>query len=162
MLYINGWSELQGTTTHSSGNGPLPDSSCNSPLCRPAHSSIHFDPYHNLLCVVTGTKTVTLMDPGCTPGLYARPLEGESSNHSSVDFTAPDPQAHPLYRWVRRLLSITAALPPTRTAFCGAGICACLKSSLLRRSPSLTPPDKIPLLPPGAYVNVPHVLLCTP
>eukprot|EP00877_Chromochloris_zofingiensis_P010690 jgi/Chrzof1/5875/Cz16g19010.t1 len=63
-----------------------------------SRSSLHYDPYQNLLCVVAGSKTVTLFSPAATPGLYPRPLYGESSNHSKVDFAADEHNTHPLYR----------------------------------------------------------------
>ena len=33
-------------------------------------SSIHYDPFHNLLCVVTGRKRVRLWSPALSPCLY--------------------------------------------------------------------------------------------
>lgn len=59
-------------------------------------SSTHYDPYHNLLCVVVGQKQVTLWPPCTTPFLYPYPVYGEASNHSSVDFVKPDNKLHPL------------------------------------------------------------------
>jgi len=65
-----------------------------------SRSSLHYDPYSNLLCVVTGSKTLRLYSPDAVLGLYPKPLGSEADNHSSVDFEAPDLQAHPLYRCV--------------------------------------------------------------
>ncbi|KAK9823201.1 hypothetical protein WJX72_001067 [[Myrmecia] bisecta] len=62
-----------------------------------ARSSLHNDPYQNLLCVVRGRKAVTLFSPAMTPWLYPMPIWGESPNHSAVNFAAPDLQQHPLY-----------------------------------------------------------------
>lgn len=53
--------------------------------CREAHTSLHYDPYHNLLCMVHGAKTVALISPAATRGLRTRPLWGESSNHAAAD-----------------------------------------------------------------------------
>ncbi len=65
--------------------------------CRRGASSLHYDPYENLLCVISGTKTVHCFSPEATPGMYPLPLWGESSNHSRVNFSAPDLKLHPLY-----------------------------------------------------------------
>lgn len=55
-----------------------------------ARSSTHYDPHHNLLCIVSGCKEVTLWPPSATPYLYPLPLYGEASNHSSVTLEEPD------------------------------------------------------------------------
>ncbi|KAL6505166.1 hypothetical protein OROGR_024983 [Orobanche gracilis] len=47
-------------------------------------SSTHYDPHHNLLCVVSGCKQVLLWPPSACPVLYPLPLYGESSNHSAI------------------------------------------------------------------------------
>lgn len=54
----------------------------------------------NLLCVIRGRKRVTLYPPRLTPFLYPAPLAGDSSNHSLVDFVAPDLNRHPLFRYL--------------------------------------------------------------
>jgi hypothetical protein len=84
---------------------------------RGSRSSIHFDPFHNLLVVAVGVKRVSLWPPSQTRRLYplvrvasawcrlhtsadaqtSQALGGESSNHSAVDFAAPDLARHPLY-----------------------------------------------------------------
>ncbi|CAL8464138.1 g3673 [Coccomyxa elongata] len=64
---------------------------------RGSRSSLHYDPYHNLLCMVTGSKRVRCMSPATTQWLYPQPLYGESPNHSAVDFAQPDLARHPLY-----------------------------------------------------------------
>jgi Cupin-like domain len=64
---------------------------------RRSRSSLHYDPYQNLLCCVTGAKHVTLMSPAATRFLYPLPVFGESPNHSAVDFARPDLDRHPLY-----------------------------------------------------------------
>nr|XP_023887267.1 jmjC domain-containing protein D-like [Quercus suber] len=46
-----------------------------------ARSSTHYDPHHNLLCVVAGCKQVVLWPPSATPMLYPLPIYGEASNH---------------------------------------------------------------------------------
>uniref|UniRef100_A0A0D9V6B9 JmjC domain-containing protein n=1 Tax=Leersia perrieri TaxID=77586 RepID=A0A0D9V6B9_9ORYZ len=53
-------------------------------------SSTHYDPHHNLLCVVAGCKKVTLWPPSASPYLYPMPVYGEASNHSSVSIEEPD------------------------------------------------------------------------
>ncbi|CAD7705141.1 unnamed protein product [Ostreobium quekettii] len=63
-------------------------------------ASPHYDPYHNLLCVVCGTKVVKLCSPMLTQAFYPRAVWGESANHSSVDFAAPSLKDHPEYRHV--------------------------------------------------------------
>lgn len=49
-----------------------------------ARSSTHYDPHHNLLCIVSGCKQVVLWPPSAAPVLYPMPIYGEASNHSSV------------------------------------------------------------------------------
>ena len=66
-------------------------------LCRPGSSSLHYDPYENLLCVVCGSKAVRCCAPEATPAMYPLPLWGESSNHSAVSSAAPDLACHPRY-----------------------------------------------------------------
>ncbi|XP_044977224.1 uncharacterized protein LOC123444537 isoform X2 [Hordeum vulgare subsp. vulgare] len=53
-------------------------------------SSTHYDPHHNLLCVVAGCKKVTLWSPSASPSLYPMPVYGEASNHSCVSIEEPD------------------------------------------------------------------------
>ncbi|XP_020520100.1 uncharacterized protein LOC18429593 isoform X1 [Amborella trichopoda] len=50
-----------------------------------SRSSTHYDPHHNLLCVVTGCKQVVLWPPSATPSLKLMAVYGEASNHSAVD-----------------------------------------------------------------------------
>ncbi|WVZ68642.1 hypothetical protein U9M48_017559 [Paspalum notatum var. saurae] len=57
-------------------------------------SSTHYDPHHNLLCVVAGCKKVTLWPPSASPFLYPMPVYGEASNHSSVSIEEPDYSNH--------------------------------------------------------------------
>ncbi|DBA97371.1 TPA: hypothetical protein ACH3X1_015102 [Trebouxia sp. C0004] len=66
--------------------------------CRGSRSSLHYDPYHNLLCMVQGKKSVKLMSPDVTDQLYPFSVLGESPNHSHVNFAHPDDQKHPLYK----------------------------------------------------------------
>ncbi|CAA0828067.1 2-oxoglutarate (2OG) and Fe(II)-dependent oxygenase superfamily protein [Striga hermonthica] len=47
-------------------------------------SSTHYDPHHNLLCIISGCKQVALLPPSACPFLYPLPLYGESSNHSAI------------------------------------------------------------------------------
>ncbi|PSS14592.1 Lysine-specific demethylase [Actinidia chinensis var. chinensis] len=60
-----------------------------------ARSSTHYDPHHNLLCVVSGCKQVVLWPPSASPFLYPMPLYGEASNHSAVALENPDLSIHP-------------------------------------------------------------------
>ncbi|XP_024965624.1 tRNA wybutosine-synthesizing protein 5 isoform X3 [Cynara cardunculus var. scolymus] len=60
-----------------------------------ARSSTHYDPHHNLLCVVSGSKQVNLWPPSSSPFLYPMPLHGEASNHSAVPMDEPDISLHP-------------------------------------------------------------------
>lgn len=64
---------------------------------RGSRSSLHYDPYHNLLCVVAGSKIIRALSPAATRWVYPLPLHGESANHSGVNFAAPDLAAHSLY-----------------------------------------------------------------
>ncbi|PWA39218.1 2-oxoglutarate (2OG) and Fe(II)-dependent oxygenase superfamily protein [Artemisia annua] len=58
-------------------------------------SSTHYDPHHNLLCVVSGSKQVDLWPPSSSPVLYPMPLYGEASNHSAVPIDEIDLSLHP-------------------------------------------------------------------
>ncbi|XP_019265251.1 PREDICTED: uncharacterized protein LOC109242842 isoform X2 [Nicotiana attenuata] len=60
-----------------------------------SRSSTHYDPHHNLLCIVSGCKEVTLWPPSATPYLYPLPLYGEASNHSSVTLEEPNLSVYP-------------------------------------------------------------------
>ncbi|XVE73057.1 hypothetical protein DITRI_Ditri11bG0087400 [Diplodiscus trichospermus] len=60
-----------------------------------ARSSAHYDPHHNLLCIVSGSKQVVLWPPSASPMLYPMPIYGEASNHSSVALDNPDFSVHP-------------------------------------------------------------------
>ncbi|XP_020579806.1 uncharacterized protein LOC110024269 isoform X2 [Phalaenopsis equestris] len=59
-----------------------------------SRSSTHYDPHHNLLCVVAGFKRAVLWPPSSTPLLYPMPIYGEASNHSAVDLIRPDFSVH--------------------------------------------------------------------
>ncbi|XP_058105308.1 lysine-specific demethylase JMJ31 isoform X2 [Magnolia sinica] len=59
-----------------------------------SRSSTHYDPHHNLLCVVAGCKQVVLWPPSASSFLYPMPIYGEASNHSSVDIESPDFSMH--------------------------------------------------------------------
>ena len=50
----------------------------------PCTSSLHYDPQHNLLCVITGRKHVQLWPPCCTHLLRPHSVFGESPNHSKL------------------------------------------------------------------------------
>ncbi|KAL7112987.1 hypothetical protein ACP275_04G035400 [Erythranthe tilingii] len=47
-------------------------------------SSTHYDPHHNLLCIISGHKQVVLWPPSACSFLYPLPLYGEASNHSAI------------------------------------------------------------------------------
>lgn len=64
---------------------------------RGSSSSLHYDPYHNLLCVVRGCKTVHTFPPTATPWLYSQQLWSESANHSQVSLPQPDLAKQPLF-----------------------------------------------------------------
>ena len=59
-------------------------------------SNLHYDPYHNLLCQVVGTKRVRLYDPAHSDALY--PHAGLMCNTSRVAVEAPDLKQFPLFR----------------------------------------------------------------
>ncbi|XP_073141034.1 lysine-specific demethylase JMJ31 isoform X1 [Henckelia pumila] len=58
-------------------------------------SSTHYDPHHNLLCLISGCKQVIMWPPSATPFLYPFPLYGEASNHCSVPLENPDFRIYP-------------------------------------------------------------------
>lgn len=60
-----------------------------------SRSSTHYDPHHNLLCVVAGCKQVALWPPSATEFLYPMSVCGEASNHSAVDLVQPNFKVHP-------------------------------------------------------------------
>ncbi|KAG6511277.1 hypothetical protein ZIOFF_029336 [Zingiber officinale] len=60
-----------------------------------SRSSTHYDPHHNLLCMVSGCKKVVLWPPSACPILYPMPVYGEASNHSAVSIEKPDLSLHP-------------------------------------------------------------------
>ncbi|CAO2194860.1 unnamed protein product [Urochloa humidicola] len=64
-------------------------------------SSTHYDPHHNLLCVVVGCKKVTLWPPSASPFLYPMPVYGEASNHSSVSIEEPDYSRYTRARYMK-------------------------------------------------------------
>lgn len=51
----------------------------------PMRSSLHYDPYCNLLAVVSGKKVVRLAPPSSSPLLSLRPAYDESANHARSD-----------------------------------------------------------------------------
>ncbi|KAH8509314.1 hypothetical protein Peur_051125 [Populus x canadensis] len=60
-----------------------------------SRSSTHYDPHHNVLCVVAGNKHVVLWPPSASPFLYPMPVYGEASNHSSIALENPDFSLYP-------------------------------------------------------------------
>ncbi|KAJ7972738.1 2-oxoglutarate (2OG) and Fe(II)-dependent oxygenase superfamily protein [Quillaja saponaria] len=60
-----------------------------------SRSSTHYDPHHNLLCIVSGCKQVYLWPPSASPCLYPMPIYGEASNHSFVALENPDFSVYP-------------------------------------------------------------------
>ncbi|EXB26544.1 Lysine-specific demethylase 8 [Morus notabilis] len=63
--------------------------------CAQARSSTHYDPHHNLLCLVAGCKQVVLWPPSTSPMLYPMPIHGEASNHSALSLENPDFSVYP-------------------------------------------------------------------
>lgn len=55
----------------------------------PMLSSLHYDPYCNLLNVMEGSKTVRLAPPSATPHLSPQPAFHDSANHAAADLFAP-------------------------------------------------------------------------
>ncbi|KAH7652266.1 tRNA(Phe) (7-(3-amino-3-carboxypropyl)wyosine(37)-C(2))-hydroxylase protein [Dioscorea alata] len=53
-------------------------------------SSTHYDPHHNLLCIIAGCKQVVLWPPSASPLLQLMPIYGEASNHSACNIDNPD------------------------------------------------------------------------
>ncbi|KAF0919135.1 hypothetical protein E2562_028440 [Oryza meyeriana var. granulata] len=64
-------------------------------------SSTHYDPHHNILCVVAGCKKVTLWPPSASPYLYPMAVYGEASNHSSVSIEEPDYASYTRARYMK-------------------------------------------------------------
>ncbi|XP_057517563.1 lysine-specific demethylase JMJ31 [Amaranthus tricolor] len=62
-----------------------------------SRSSTHYDPHHNILCVVAGCKQVVLWPPSSGPFLYPMPIYGEASNHSAVALDSPDFSLYPRF-----------------------------------------------------------------
>ncbi|XP_038897539.1 uncharacterized protein LOC120085567 isoform X2 [Benincasa hispida] len=60
-----------------------------------SRSSTHYDPHHNVLCIVSGRKRVILWPPSATPLLYPMHIYGEASNHSSLALEKPDYSLYP-------------------------------------------------------------------
>jgi hypothetical protein len=63
-----------------------------------SRSRTHYDPFHNLLCIVAGCKEVKLWPPSAAPSLYPLQISGEASNHSGVDFANPNLTKYPQFR----------------------------------------------------------------
>lgn len=64
---------------------------------RPTRTGLHYDAYRNILVVLHGRKTVTLYAPSESGNLYAHPVHSKSANHSRVDVSSPDLEAHPRF-----------------------------------------------------------------
>ncbi|XP_011079921.1 uncharacterized protein LOC105163313 [Sesamum indicum] len=60
-----------------------------------SRSSTHYDPHHNLLCIISGCKQVVLWPPSACPYLYPLPLYGEASNHSAIPLENPNFDLYP-------------------------------------------------------------------
>ncbi|KAI3874428.1 hypothetical protein MKX03_004758 [Papaver bracteatum] len=56
-----------------------------------SRSSTHYDPDHNLLCVVAGCKQVVLCPPSAVSSLYPMPIYSDASNHR---YEKPDFSTH--------------------------------------------------------------------
>ncbi|XP_051142098.1 lysine-specific demethylase JMJ31 isoform X2 [Andrographis paniculata] len=73
-----------------------------------SRSSTHYDPHHNLLCIISGCKKVVLWPPSASPFLYPLPVYGEASNHSAVPLENPDfslyPRAKSMYEYSQNVV----------------------------------------------------------
>ncbi|KAL8548170.1 hypothetical protein ACS0TY_007479 [Phlomoides rotata] len=58
-------------------------------------SSTHYDPHHNLLCIISGCKQVVLWPPSACPFLYPLPVYGEASNHSAIHLESTNFSLYP-------------------------------------------------------------------
>ena len=61
-----------------------------------SESPCHYDPFHNLLCQVFGTKRVLLFPPDVSDDLYPA-RHTTQKNTSLVDFQSPDYHLHPRF-----------------------------------------------------------------
>ncbi|CAK9309951.1 unnamed protein product [Citrullus colocynthis] len=77
-----------------------------------SRSSTHYDPHHNVLCIVSGRKRVILWPPSATPLLYPMHIYGEASNHSSVTLEKPDYSLYPRAKY---------SMKPSQTVVLQAG-----------------------------------------
>lgn len=77
-----------------------------------SRSSTHYDPHHNVLCIVSGRKQVILWPPSATPLLYPMHIYGEASNHSSVTLEKPDYSLYPRAKY---------SMKPSQTVVLQAG-----------------------------------------
>lgn len=92
-----------------------------------SRSSLHFDDYHNVLCVVAGEKTVRLWKPGKFLDFYVDNPLGESANHSGIDVTCTvyEPEADPkdLFPEFFDHEGTGTQIPPDETRVLRAGDC---------------------------------------
>ena len=92
-----------------------------------SRSSLHFDDYHNVLCVVAGEKTVRLWKPGKFLDFYVDNPLGESANHSGIDVTCTvyEPEADPkdLFPEFFDHEGTGCEIPPDETRVLRAGDC---------------------------------------
>ena len=92
-----------------------------------SRSSLHFDDYHNVLCVVAGEKTVRLWRPGKFLDFYVDNPLGESANHSGIDVTCTvyEPEADPkdLFPEFFDHEGTGTQIPPDETRVLRAGDC---------------------------------------
>lgn len=85
----------------------IPLTSVNLWLCMgPVRSSLHYDSDDNCLCIIRGSKHITLYPPHCTPWLYPRSVADDGSvNHSTIDLSQSDHSiqtSHPLFRFAQK------------------------------------------------------------
>ena len=76
-----------------------------------SESPCHYDPFHNLLCQVFGTKRVLLFPPTVSEDLYPA-HHTTQKNTSLVDFQSPDPLLHPRFVSSAQQHGIEAILEP--------------------------------------------------
>ncbi|XP_078175411.1 2-oxoglutarate (2OG) and Fe(II)-dependent oxygenase superfamily protein isoform X5 [Carex rostrata] len=70
-----------------------------------SRSSTHYDPRHNILCVVAGQKEVTLWPPSACRFLYPMPIYGEASNHRFHQVDSSDLTIAVNFWWVSSIVS---------------------------------------------------------
>ena len=94
-----------------------------------SRSSPHYDPHHNILCVVTGRKVVKLFSPDQTRQMHPQSITSDASNHPRVDFTKENLQDNPYS--IETLEPGDALFIPGTTLLTFAGCGEVLRAKLL-------------------------------